>query len=209
MRGDDKAIRLALLATNEFSQLPPGDFLKREGCRGTKMFLAAQPDSVAALTQKMNDTSRAGLHLAVVGVGAITNWKQARVELLPGGSAHRGCREGPGKAHPFRRKQVNIGGLHLLISVAARVAPGLVIRENDDNIRRNSGLLLSPGRERSRAREHCQQEIKKASCHSIRTSDPRHAAAQPGADVPAPLQTSILPESFAPRPQRPLPPDHN
>jgi hypothetical protein len=171
VRGDDKAIRLVLLAANEFSQFPTGDSLKREGGRGTKMFLAAQAYSVASLSQKMNDTSRPGLHLAVVGVGAIADWKQSGIELLPGGSAHRGCRKGSGKTHPFRRKPVNIGGLHLLISVAARVAPGLVIRENDNDIRRPSGLLLPLGGERSPAGEHYQQEIKKTSSHSIHTSD--------------------------------------
>ena len=127
VRGDDQAIRLALLAPNEFPHLGPGNHLKGERGRRAEVLLAAEADPVATVAKEMHHAAGPRLHLAVIGIGSVSNGKQPRVKLLPGGSAHRRCGKGPGETHSLRRQPVDVRSLHLAVTVAAGIIPGLVI----------------------------------------------------------------------------------
>ena len=171
VRRDDQAIGLALLAADEFPQLCPGHVLERKGVRWTEVLLAAEADAVAQLAQKMNDAARTRLDLAVVGIGSVANRKEARVELLAGGSAHRGRGKGPGEAHSLRGEPVDIGGPDLAVSIATRIAPGLVIGQDENDIRPGPRLVsvlycLQVHAER-------QEQQKRPSCHRFHVSLPR------------------------------------
>ena len=143
--GDNQAIRLPLFTPNEFIQPPPWNHLKGKRCGRAEVLLAAEADPVASIAKVMHHAAGSGLHLAVIGIGAVSNREEAGVELLASGGAHRRCGKGHGKTHSLCRQAVDVRCLHLGVSVTAGITPGLVISQNDHNVRRDSGLFILCG----------------------------------------------------------------
>ena len=70
----------------------------------------------------------------VVGHRSAACGKQASIQLLPGGRAHRGRGVGMSEGHSFAGKLVDVWGPNAFASVTAKIKPAQIIGEDKQDV---------------------------------------------------------------------------
>ena len=108
------------------------------------MGLAALSDGVVESGEVLHDAFGARCDEGVVGIGSANHGRETGVDVVPGGGAHRSGLKTTGEAHALGGKLVDVGGVGLA-AVAAEIAVGAIVRDDENDIRFGGGRQSEKG----------------------------------------------------------------